>query len=450
MGVTGVGRRAAAIATVLMLGTTFATLGGSPAWAQVETDSGLNIPADVALLAHRDPNVRKATAIVNGSIITETDVDQRLALVLAANQGKISPDEKERLRLQVLSNLVDETLQIQEAAANKITVDKQDIDDAFNRVARQFGRAPEAFADYLKQVGSSAASMKRQIQGEIAWRRLLGREVEPFVNVSDDEVNQVIKRLKADKGAIEYHVGEIYLPDTPMTEQDVLASANRIVDQIRHGASFAAYAREYSEASTKAVGGDLGWVRAEQLPDPIANVLRDMPPNSVSNPIPVNGGFSIIAEIDRRQVLTADPRDAVLALKQISITFPPGTTRDSAGPKVAKFAEALKTLQGCGKANELASQFGAEVVDNDQVKIRDLPPQLQEIMVNLRVGESTPPFGSVAEGVRALVVCGRDEPDTAGAPSFEDVQSQLEEQRVNLRARRYLRDLRRDAVIDYR
>ena len=42
--------------------------------------------------------------------------------------------------------------------------------------------------------------------------------------------------------------------------------SQRIVDQVRQGASFLAYARQFSEASTAAVGGDLGWMRPEQLP----------------------------------------------------------------------------------------------------------------------------------------------------------------------------------------
>jgi len=67
----------------------------------------------------------------------------------------------------------------------------------------------------------------------------------------------------------------------------------------------------------------------------------------------------------------------------------------------------------------------------------------------LQVGQATQPFGSVEEGVRVLVICGRDE---AGAdqPSFDQVYNQLNEERVNIRARRYLRDLRRDAVIEFR
>jgi len=413
--------------------------------------TGLNIPSDVKLLAPRDPSVRKATAIVNGTIITDTDIDQRLALVLAANQGRtVDQAERERLRLQVVSNLVDETLQIQEAAANKITIDRSEIDDTFNRIASQFKRSPADFAKFVREQGSSETSMKRQIEGELAWRRLLSREVEPFVSVSDEEVNAVIERMKASKGASEYDVGEIYLSATPANQDQVMANAQRIAEQVHKGGSFVAYARQYSEASTAAAGGRLGWVRAEQLPEPLAQALGEMAPGQVSNPIPVGGGFSIIALLDKRQVLMADPRDTMLSLKQITITFAPGMTREAATPRVSAFASALKTLQGCGSVTAMAQKVGAEVVQNDSIKIRDFPPQLQQIMTTMQVGEVTPPFGSVEEGVRALIICGRDEPEAGELPSFDSVQSQMSEQRVNLRAQRYLRDLRRDAVIDYR
>ena len=86
---------------------------------------------------------------------------------------------------------------------------------------------------------------------------------------------------------------------------------------------------------------------------------------------------------------------------------------------------------------------------SDQVKMRDLPPALQEMMLPMQVGQATRPFGSIEEGVRVLVLCGRDEVDPR-PPSFDQVYAQLNEERVNLRSRRYLRDLRRDAVIDFR
>ena len=415
-----------------------------------EMSGGLNLPKDITVFGNRDPNVRTATAIVNGTIITQTDVDQRLALVVAANGGKLPDEEKERLRLQVLRNLIDETLQIQEAAAQKIEIAQEEVEQTYQRVAANFKKSPKAFSQFLREQGSSEASIKRQIQGENAWRRVLSRRVEPFVAVSDEEVNAIISRLNAAKGANEFHVGEIFLSATPESMADASANAERIIDQIRKGASFPAYARQFSEASTAAVGGDLGWVRAEQLPEQLAAVVAGLSPGQISSPILVPGGYSIILLIDKRQVLGTDPRDAILALKQLTIAFPAGMTQAQATPKVEAFARALQSLQGCGKADEVAATVGADLVNNDQVKVRDLPPQLQDLMLNLQVGQATPPFGSLADGVRALVLCGRDDPQPASGPSFEQIQSQIEQERVNRRAQRYLRDLRRDAVIEYR
>jgi peptidyl-prolyl cis-trans isomerase SurA len=441
-------RRCAGLAAVLTIAAVAQAQPG-PDEDQFGSAGQLELPKDITLFGKSDPNVRKATAIINGTVLTETDVEHRLALVVLANGGKVSDEEKERLRLQVLRNLIDETLQIQEAGAKEIKVDPAELDQNFTRVASNFKYSPAGFAKYLKEQGSSEASIKRQIEGEVAWTRLLRRTVSPLVNVSEDEVRAVIERLKASKGSDEFRIGEIYLSAPPERSQAVFESVENIMTQLRQGGSFQAYARQFSEASTASVGGDLGWVRAAQLPDELASTAQTMQVGQIAGPIAVPGGFSILLLLDKRQVLTADPRDALLNLKQISISFPPNTTTDAAQKVATEFGEAAKTLRGCGGVDELAAKLRAEVVENDGVKARDLPPQLQGIMLALQVGEATQPFGSLADGVRVLVLCGRDDPVDAGQPSFDEVMSQMEEERVNKRARAYLRDLRRDAVIDY-
>jgi peptidyl-prolyl cis-trans isomerase SurA len=442
--------RALTALTVVMTATTPIAISAQDAGQDPgNSASNLHLPSEVQVLLPHDPSVRKATAIVNSAIITDTDVDQRLALVLFANQGKISDEERERLRGQVLSNLIDETLQIQEAAANKITVDRKEIDSSFARVAQQFKLNPTQFGAYVRKAGSSEISLRRQIEGEMAWRRLLGRQVEPFVSVADEEVNQVIARMKAAKGSPEYHVNEIFVSATPLNTDQVLANVNRIVQQVRQGASFVAYARQYSEASTAAVGGDLGWVRAEQLPEALGGVLPQMAPGTVTDPIPVGGGFSIINLLDKRQVLTADPRDAILSVKQLAINFPAGTSREVAQPGLGlrRSAEDAAGLRQ-GQRSRQAAECRGDRQRSDQGARS--AARAAAVMLGLRVGESTPPFGSSDDGVRALVLCGRDEPAEAALPGFEEIQQQITDERVNLRARRYLRDLRRDAVIEYR
>jgi peptidyl-prolyl cis-trans isomerase SurA len=377
-------------------------------------------------------------------------VDHRIALIRLANGGNIPPEEEPRLRQQVLRNLVDETLQIQAAEAEDIKIDAKELDQYFGRYAENFKQTPQQFAAYLRSAGSSDRSIKRQIHGELAWTRLQRRQIEPFVNVSEEEVQSVIARLNAARGTKEYRVSEIFISATPETAAEARANAQRIVDQLRGGASFMAYARQFSEASTAAVGGDLDFVRAEQLPEALAAAVEQMPVNTVSNPIAVPGGFSIIAVTDTRQVLTADPRDAVLSLKQMSITFPANTPRPTVESRIAQLVSTGQSMGGCGRAEEAAVKIGAEVVSNDQVKVRELPAPLQQTLLGLGIGQQTPPFGAVNDRISILVLCGRDDPAAVTEVTFDDVHNRLAANRVDLRARRYLRDLRRDAVVDYR
>ena len=443
--------RALSVGAVMALAVAGSAFAQDPSQqpAAPSTTTGLKLPQAIEVFGQRMPSVVKATAIVNGEVITQTDIDQRLALLAIANGGQIPAEELERLRQQILRNLIDETLQIQAAHADKIEIKNSDIDKTVARVAGNVKQTPDQLMAYLEANGSSIKSLRRQVEGELAWRRLQQSKIESGVSVGDDEVKAVLDRMTASKGSEEYRVGEIFLSSTPANEAETEANAGRILQQLKSGASFAGYARQYSEASTAAVGGDLGWVRPEQLPAPLAAALRQMSAGTISDPIAVPGGVSIIAVQDTRKILTADPRDAVLSLKQISISFPKGTLRQDAEPVVARFAQAARNVGGCGGADRIATDFKAEVVQSDQVKMRDLPPTLQQMMLPMQVGQATQPFGSIEEGVRVLVICGRDETDPT-EPTFDQVYNQLNEERINLRSRRYLRDLRRDAVIEFR
>ena len=112
------------------------------------TPSGLNLPSTLTTFGKVEPTLRKATAIVNGEIITGTDVEQRLALIILANGGKVPEEERDRLRVQVLRNLIDEVLQIQEAKANKIEVTDDDVNRTYARVSQNFKRTPEKMSEY--------------------------------------------------------------------------------------------------------------------------------------------------------------------------------------------------------------------------------------------------------------------------------------------------------------
>ena len=426
-----------------------------PVLAQTVSDdetptTSLNIPGNVQIYGDGKANVYRPSATVNGEIITATDIEQRMALIRIANSDMVlPPEEEQRLRQQVFSNLIDEKLQIQEARAADISIDENLINEQFARLATRFRQSPDEFTKYLASRGSSAAAVKQQIRGEFAWDRLLQRNIQSTTNVSTEEVDIIIKQLESAKGQDEFHLGEIYLSATPENVAEVAENAHKIVQALQSGGSFAAYARQFSEASTAVVGGDLGWVRAGQLPGSMAEAAAQMQPGQLVGPIEVPGGVSIMLMIDRRQVLTADPRDAMLSLKQLSLDFPAGTTEAKATELAGQFAEATRGIAGCGAADDVARSLGASVVARDNIEMRALPAPLQSTLVNLQIGQTTQVFGSPTEGVSVLVLCGRDMPPSAGAPDAQQIEQRLLEEKVNKRAQRYLRDLRRDAVIEY-
>ena len=230
----------------------------------------------------------------------------------------------------------------------------------------------------------------------------------------------------------------------------MLANGQQIVAQLRQGGSFVNYAQQFSDASSRAQGGDLGWLRPEQLQNPqLEAIVKEMVPGQLIGPIEVPGGFPLLLLIDQRQIGMADPRDAVLSLKQIGIYFPPGMSPEMAEQRGTAFIETVQTMNGCGDANAKAAAIGASTVDNDGIAVRALPEALQNALLTLNVGQATPPFGDLSEGIRVLMLCGRDDPAPVSLPDASQLAGQIENERIEKRAQRYLRDLRRDAVIEY-
>ena len=221
------------------------------------------------------PSVVKATAIVNGEVITQTDIDQRLALLAIANGGQIPADEVERLRQQVLRNLIDETLQIQAAKAEKIEIKQADIDKTVARVAGNVKQTPEQLAAYPRS---------QRLVDQVAPPPDRRRDRLAAAAARQDRKRRQRRRRRGQGGPrqaerVQGHRGISRRRDLPVGDarrprRRPWTTPTRSSSSCKSGASFAGYARQYSEASTAAVGGDLGWVRPEQLPAPLADGAR--------------------------------------------------------------------------------------------------------------------------------------------------------------------------------
>ncbi|MBI1215151.1 MAG: rotamase [Alphaproteobacteria bacterium] len=234
-------------------------------------------------------------ATVNDDVVTKEDVENRLALYLAGNPRKPPPAVRVKMEKQVLDKLIDEKLQLQEARNLGIVIDKAQIDGGFANIAEQNHLTADQFKEKLKETGVSLGTLRDQIHAEIAWSQVVRRKLGPQVNVSESDINTAVSMIDKNKGKPVYQVAEILLTVPGAAhESEVRHGAEKLIDQIKHGAPFSAVARQFSQAPGAGNGGDLGWVQEGQLEPKLDAALHKMHPGQISNPIRTEKGYDIL------------------------------------------------------------------------------------------------------------------------------------------------------------
>ncbi|UEM05272.1 peptidylprolyl isomerase [Skermanella rosea] len=272
-------------------------------------------PAEPAAIAPPPPrSVEGIAAVVNDDIISMSDLSARLQLALVSSGLPGTAEVRQRLTPQVLRSLIDERLQMQEAARANISVTDKEIDDAFGRVAEQNQMKRDQLEKMLSSQGVPRSALESQIRATIGWGKLVQRRLRPSIEIGEEEIDAVLRRIEANAGKPEYLAAEIYLAvDSPEREEEVRRLADRLVEQIGQGASFPAVARQFSQSAGATNGGDLGWVQQGQLPEELDTTLRDLRPGQVSRPIRSLTGYHILLLREQRTTGTVlPPRDQIL------------------------------------------------------------------------------------------------------------------------------------------
>jgi peptidyl-prolyl cis-trans isomerase SurA len=390
----------------------------------------------MALTAAEQPparDVQSIAAVVNDDIISIFDLTARLKLVIFSSNLDDTPETRQRLVPIVLRGLIDERLQLQEAEAE---LEKQN-------------KAPEGSLDELLAAkGIDRSTLVAQIRATLAWSKLVRRQIRPTVDVGKDEIDEALARMEDLKDKPQNLLAEIFLAvDYPEEEEEVRQTAERLVLQIAGGASFPALARQFSESATALSGGDLGWVPQGQLEEELDKTVQLMEPPALSKPIRTLAGYSILLLRDRR--IAGGDRGMSVSLRQIHLPVPADATTEGITSQSALAKTIGETVAGCDDMGRLGEELGSALSgDLGWIDAEDLPQNLRETVLGLEIGEVSEPVRT-QDAVLLLMVCDRKEPE-AVIPAREEVTDALFLQRVEMMARRYLRDMRRSASVDRR
>ena len=394
--------------------------------------------------------VQRIVALVNDDVISLYDLHSRVRLALVSSGLQPTPENTGRLQPQVLRGLIDEKLQSQEANRLGISVGETEINESISRIEQTNQMRPGGFDEFIRQANVERATIYEQIRVGLAWQKVIQRRLRPSLEVSDEEIDEQIERLSTGQGRTENLLAEIFLAvDSPDQDDEVRQTAMGLIEQMVRGASFASIARQFSQSASAGSGGDVGWIQSGQFEEAINAAIEALRPGQITPPMRSIAGYYVYLLRDRHTTAGPQPGDATVTLAQLALPLPANPKQSDIDSQSSLLRQVREVVSGCADLERATKELRGQFLPPGQrLKISDLNPAVRPVVGNLKVGELSDPMPAQG-GLIALMVCEREQPKV-NLPSRDDISDALTRQRLDLVARRYLRDLRRAAVVDIR
>ncbi|MGE0421409.1 MAG: peptidylprolyl isomerase [Reyranellaceae bacterium] len=392
-------------------------------------------------------------ASVNSQGITQYELAQRVKLTMLSSRIADTPTNRAAVQRQVLRQMIDERIQLDEAQRSQIRVSPTEIKERVQQLEQANNMPPGGVEQALRGSGIPLSVLTSQIEASIAWNKLVRRKVRGQIDVTDGEIDEAMNQIRRNVGKSENHVAEIFLAvDRPDQADEVLRNAQRILEQIRVGTPFSVMAQQFSQSASAAQGGDLGWILPGQFEPALEAAVAKLQPGRVTGqPIRSAAGWHILALINRRtfgapgSVNAAEIRVNVV---QLLLPLPPNASQDEIARGTAEAQKIMGLVTKCDDLRAAAARTrGATASAVDKLRVGSLPANVAQQIASTPVGRALGPF-AIQGSIQILSVCSKE--GDGGLPSRDAIQQQILSSKLEAAARRYMRDLRRTAIVDIR
>lgn len=399
--------------------------------------------APLASAPSRGKTIEGVVAIVNGQVVSQSDVRNRMSWILLSFTGQ--PDEAilREAQIRAIDQLIDERIQLQEfkklVKEQKIGADE--IDARIENLARQNKMTSAQFLTEIARAGINPQSLRDQMEADIAWTSLIRGRYGRTIRVSDLRINELLERIKTSLDKPQYRVAEIFLyaPDQA-SRANALTRADGLIKEINRGADFQQIAQQFSAAPSASAGGDLGWMSPGDMRSEVWSAVQAAPaPPTLLPPIESEGGVYIVALTGKREPSKID--NAMLDLKQVV------ARGDGAVSKLEQIKAKASTCDQLAAAT--TGVEGVTAVDLNDVAVTQLAAAFRPTLEGLQAKQSSGVLDLGDDAKVVFYVCER----RAGSneiPSRDDLYDRLFQQEIAMIADRYLRDLKREATIERR
>jgi len=413
-------------------------LAGLVAWGAVMADR----PARAQTLG--------IAAVVNDGVITMLDLRARIELTLLTSGLPPSDEQRQRLIQPVLRELIDEELQRQKIEEAGIEIEDRFVAEAIAETEAQNNLQPGQLGQIMASRGIPFEILQEQIRTRLGWLRLVGRQFRRLAEISSEEVEEVYRNLQETADQEQERLSEILLQvSTPADEPEVRAFAERLVEQLRGGASFDGLAQQFSASPTAQFGGELGWVSRDVMNDDLLSVVPDLAPGEVSDPVRTLSGYLIVKLEERGSPFANNRQPTSLDIAQVFLPTRADDADLSPEAQSAKLERVVDEAASCSDMERLAEELNSPVAaDLGTVTPGDLVGDIRAAVVDLPVGQPSRII-ELSSGLMVAMVCNREGGGMV-LPSRADIEERLRTRKLNVFGRRLLRDARRESFIDVR
>ena len=249
------------------------------------------LASTLVLLAgcHQGPQ-QGVAATVNGHPIFQTDIDKAYSAQLASNPKQSSPtsDQADSLKLNILHTLILQAIVEQRAAKQNLTATDAEVEAKLAEMKAPYSDAQ--FQAKLKASDLTLDELKRDLRRNLSQDKLINKEINSRITVTDADVNNYYNAHKAEFNLIEpqYHLAQIVVTDQSSGQPGNLQNNKAADDSDAHkkilalknridsGEDFGELADNFSERrpGTAPNGGDLGFILESQLKiDPVVYAI---------------------------------------------------------------------------------------------------------------------------------------------------------------------------------
>ena len=278
----------------------------SLAMAKDATPKAHKKPAAAAPAAKAAPLIQPAPRIVarvNGDIITMKDVFDRYRVFLASTKQNDKAELRAEIFPKIVRSLIDEKLQVQAARAENITVTKEELQSARQKIAADNKVSEDKLDDLLRSQKVPVASLMKQIDSGISWGKYIGRRLRQDEDTADLEAAEAIDVMQTWQGEIEKRVFELFFA----REDNQIGVPQEIKDQLdvirKDPKKFEALAHQNSQNASAVLGGEVGWVRDDSMGrEALDQAIKSLSNNQISDIQESDEGYHIFYVTGSRAV----------------------------------------------------------------------------------------------------------------------------------------------------